>query len=188
MLKIVSRAEAKEQKLPRFYTGQPCVNGHTVERFTSSGACIICARINQRRWNSKSVERIRGYGRKHYQNNRETRVEAARLYRQNNPDAANAATRKWRQKNKEVMLAHNSKRRARMLQAMPPWLDTKDFVSIYADASRISKETGIPHHVDHIVPLVNKWVCGLHVPWNLQIIPAKENQRKNNRFDLDLHV
>jgi hypothetical protein len=187
MQKIVSRAEAKEHKLPRFYTGQLCSNGHDVERFTSSGACIVCARINQNKWNAKSLERVRGYGRKHYQNNRETRVESARLYRQNNPESANAATKKWRQKNKDVVAVHCSKRRARMLAAMPPWLDTKDFVSIYAESARISKETGIPHHVDHIIPLVNKWVCGLHVPWNLQIIPAKENRRKKNHFDLDAH-
>jgi len=54
--------------------------------------------------------------------------------------------------------------------------------SIYARARLISEWTGIPHHVDHVIPLKAKNCSGLHVPWNLQIITARENVRKRNRM------
>lgn len=73
--------------------------------------------------------------------------------------------------------------------ATPPWL-TKDhkaaIVAVYAEAQRISAETGIAHHVDHVVPLGGKTVCGLHVPWNLQVLPAAENIKKGNGIVLPL--
>lgn len=45
------------------------------------------------------------------------------------------------------------------------------------------KESGVRYEIDHIVPVKGKNVCGLHVPWNLQLITKDENQRKGRSFD-----
>jgi hypothetical protein len=77
-------------------------------------------------------------------------------------------------------------RRVRKLQATPLWLSEEDkqaMRDIYIQAAELTRGTGIRYNVDHIVPLTNDRVCGLHVPWNLQIIPAWENLSKGNRFD-----
>lgn len=86
---------------------------------------------------------------------------------------------------KSFCLARNAKYRAMKLKATPKWL-TKDHLELikmsYQLAGYLTKETEIPHEVDHIIPLKGKEVCGLHVPWNLRVIPEEENNRKRNKI------
>lgn len=70
---------------------------------------------------------------------------------------------------------------ARMTQAMPSWADREAIAAIYVEAQRLTRETGIPHEVDHIEPLLGKNASGLHVHYNLRVITRTENRRKSNR-------
>jgi hypothetical protein len=72
----------------------------------------------------------------------------------------------------------HKRRAARMMLATPKWADWDKIAAIYEERDRLSAETGVPHHVDHILPLAGKLVCGLHVHWNLRAIPAVDNLKK----------
>lgn len=95
--------------------------------------------------------------------------------------------------NRRRMRSIAAERNARKLNATPPWLTDEQRAQIHAvyeEARRLTEETGIEHHVDHIVPLKavdpltrKRNACGLHVPWNLQVLTACENIAKLNRFD-----
>lgn len=88
-------------------------------------------------------------------------------------------------RNKPVYKAKCAARRAAKLQATPLWYDKLAIDAIYREAQRLTEETGIPHEVDHIVPLNGRGVCGLHIPINMRIITRAENRRKHNHVDVD---
>ena len=97
----------------------------------------------------------------------------------------NRACLKWMKQNPDKVNATNAKRRAFKLQRTPKWLTQKhldDISHFYKQARELTKTTGIIHHVDHIIPLKGKTVSGLHVPSNLQVIPASDNCSKGNAY------
>jgi len=120
-----------------------------------------------KRYRKEKAEQISKQRAEHAVANKEQLKEYAKEYRKNNPGKVNAKT---------------AKRRAALLQRTPPGLTVehwKQIESFYVEAARLTKETGIPHEVDHIEPLQGKEVSGLHVPWNLRVIPKSTNRRKS---------
>jgi 5-methylcytosine-specific restriction endonuclease McrA len=64
----------------------------------------------------------------------------------------------------------------------PLWRDIKKISAIYDECEKLTQQTGILHHVDHIIPLRGETVSGLHVHQNLRIISAVENRSKSNKL------
>jgi 5-methylcytosine-specific restriction endonuclease McrA len=91
--------------------------------------------------------------------------------------------RQYRGENPDKMVRYSAKRVKRLQFATPAWLTDRQYEEIgvfYSRAASLTKVTCIPHEVDHIVPLQARTVCGLNVPWNLQVLTAEENRRKHD--------
>lgn len=84
--------------------------------------------------------------------------------------------------------AKEGRRRSQKLNATPKWLTPEQLTQIeylYWLSRDLEIVSGQKYHVDHEVPLRGKKVCGLHVPWNLRVIPAEINLSKGNRYEQD---
>lgn len=93
--------------------------------------------------------------------------------------------KKYKANNKGCVNANTVKRYTAKLHRTPLWMtdeELKQIKALYIEASRLTKETGISHHVDHIIPLQGELVSGLHTINNLQILTEKENCSKHNIF------
>ena len=118
--------------------------------------CKDCARTNTAKYKSENLMLVREQCRKNYIKNSQRIIFSKRM--------------------------SNIKR----LQRVPLWLSEfqkKEMENFYWLAKDLEKVTGGIYHVDHIVPLQGKNVCGLHVPWNLQVLPADINMKKSNFFE-----
>lgn len=101
-----------------------------------------------------------------------------------NPEKVKEKQRKWLSSNKDRKAYLESNRRARKLQATPAWANEELIRREYELASWCSKVTGERYTVDHIIPLMGKLVCGLHVHNNLQVLRAADNSKKSNHFEV----
>jgi len=121
-------------------------------------------------WREQNPERKTQFRKAAYDANPEIAKEAARKYRAEHPAKINAWCRKYQ---------------AARLHRTPAWLTEDDhwmMEQAYDIAQKRTKLFGFPWHVDHVIPLQGKLVSGLHVPHNMQVIPARDNCSKANSF------
>lgn len=91
-MKIITRREAKELGLKRYFTGKPCGRGHITEREVNRGGCINCI-IHIRK---KNRDKINEQKKKNYIKN----IETYRKYRKENKEKINEKKKKYRKKHK----------------------------------------------------------------------------------------
>jgi hypothetical protein len=113
---------------------------------------------------------------------REARLAYVRQWRAEHPERSKASNSAWNERNRERWFAAIAQRAKQRRQATPAWADRRAILALYEEAKRLTRATGVEYHVDHIIPLKGKWVCGLHVWENLRIVTRAVNQRKANRF------
>jgi len=135
-------------------------------------------------WEINNKEYSKKIKKKYRIENKELLREKRKVYYENTREYRLEFGKNHYKLNKHKYMAKYAKRRAKKLKATPHWLTKEQLLlieNIYEQAKKLEKETGIKYHVDHIIPLQGENVCGLHVPWNLQILTAKENLSKNNK-------
>ena len=176
---LLSREDARAQGSSTYFEGQKCLNGHIALRYTVNSECVVCNRYKQRKTKICCRHKL-GCA-------KERKRAQDRYYAKINADKARARAKKYAQDNKEhvsaYQAAYHSARRVLARNAQPPWANVSDLRNIYKKLKKINLEAGRnSYHVDHYYPLQGKTVCGLHVPWNLQIITAAENVAKGNKM------
>ena len=116
--------------------------------------------------------------------NKERKSETDRTYRYLNKDRIKNYQSTYYSLNKPHYAERTARRKASKLQATPHWLSEKqleEIAYIYNLRSEMNFLSDYEYHVDHIIPLQGENVCGLHVPWNLQLLPKEINLAKSNR-------
>ena len=116
----------------------------------------------------------------------ELRREIHDKWRRRNLAVIARSVSEWRQRYPDRHLAATRKYATLVARAYPAWANDKAIRGFYAKARRATAATGILHHVDHVVPIRSRIVCGLHCEANLQVIPWRDNLVKGNRHWPDM--
>lgn len=155
------RAAAAKLGLRTYFTGRPCSKGHISERETTSGSCCVC----------RKILRLAEYHRNKSMSTRRAYIPRKR-----------EISRNWAFRNKPHLAAKERRRHAGKIYRTVAWADERQIAVFYKVAAALSRRDGILYHVDHVIPLQGKTVSGLHVHYNLAVIPAIDNIKKGNRF------
>ena len=137
----------------------------------------------KKQYRAKTVEQRKAYMQKWHSANAEAHTEYRKEYREANPTYFST----YAKENKSSVLANTRKYQASKLQRTPAWVDSEELwliKEVYALAELRTKMFGFSWHVDHIVPLQGTLVSGLHTIANLQVIPAKNNIAKANKYEV----
>ena len=205
----IPRLIAKERGLKHYLSNKPCKRGSIAPRLVSSRICPCHLCIKTRRpsmnkaqanWSKRNRAHIKEYNDKYKRKNREKLKEARKIHNQNNSEKIresrsifykkhkerlNLATNRYKRNNPERGLASAQRRRAAVANAKPSWnAELTDFVLLEAlSLARLRKDIfNFAWHVDHMIPIKAKTVCGLHVWNNLQCLPSTMNTSKHTKL------
>ena len=126
----------------------------------------------------------------YYKNNRENILKQTAQRYQDNKDKRREYSAKRQQMFPEIKAAHNARRRAYRIQATPSWLTKihqEEMNFLYWFASGLNGLHGLSYNVDHVHALKGENFSGLHVPWNLRVMPSSANTKKRNKPPAEEH-
>lgn len=143
---------------------------HKKGKFGKQPRCKSCLNEQVRDWAKSNKDKTKSY---------------VQTWRKNNKERYNTTHAEWSSRNRHKRNHKEGLRRASKVQATPSWLSAaqkQEILYHYSLAKEAELITGDKYHVDHVIPLINEDICGLHVPWNLQVLPSDVNLKKSNTF------
>lgn len=141
--------------------------------------------VNSAEYRKTNADKISRIGKEYRDKNRDKiRTQQHEAYLRDK-DKRKQYSITYRANNKHKKTAWNKSYALSKINRTPSWITEDDnflIHEIYHLASLRTEATGVEWQVDHILPLQGKKVSGLHVPTNLQVIPAVVNNKKRNKF------
>ena len=164
----INRKKAIENNEKYYESGTPCKKCGGFLKYVTGYSCVDCTK-------KEGLKKLND-------------PELMAKYR--TKEKLNLKQKKWREKNKDKVReqrkrvrskqnSYQQTRRARIKNQIPEDCDFEKIKQIYILAEKKSIETGIPHEVDHIIPISKG---GLHHQDNLQILSRTENRIKGNKI------
>lgn len=153
----------------------------SIRRASPDGLALKCRECSKKYatdWRAENTDSHKLY----YAANKDRRAKEFQAWREENKDRRAEYMREWSKDNTALVREKGSRRRAHKLKATPKWANHEKIMEFYHLAERLTRETGVIHHVDHIYPLQSEEVCGLHCEFNLNVITQFENIQKLNRM------
>jgi hypothetical protein len=145
-----------------------------------NASCKTCRSARRKTYVSQKL-----YNKNQYWQDPEASKRRKKLWVEENKESIREYKRDYRKKQPLKHLLWDMLKTYRRKQRAPIWLSEnqkKEIQDFYWLAKDLEKISGQRYQVDHIVPINGKSVCGLHVPWNLQVLPADINNKKSNSF------
>lgn len=208
-MEVISRSEARERGLKKYFTGKPCQRrGHVAERLVSNTKCVECNTADYAEWAKANGEHLAAYQKRYAVENAAAVARNKQSYRQRNPGKVRATAKQSYEKNREARRVwarlHKKANYKRIAERMRRYsAANRGRLNALAAKYKAAKRRATPPwadleairriyeaasaaglEVDHEVPLQGRLVCGLHVENNLRAIPAHVNRRKSSKFEV----
>ena len=165
---------------------KPLSDFHAYTRSTQGhkSKCKVCCNKHAVEYRKRTADHHQ-----EYRANNRHRIKAynAEMY-STNKEVEKQRCAEYFQRNKAARASYVAKRKAARLNATPAWADSALIKLLYATRQYMTEQTGFEWHVDHVVPLQGRNVCGLHVHNNLRVVPRQFNLQKGNTYDTDKTV
>ena len=165
-------------------TCKHCDKTKTADLFIKGALkCKSCASVYMKDYYKKNKEKTLAWSRQYYKDHVEEKAAYGKARRKSHPEKSYRVNKNWSDKNPGRTCYYSANYYARKLHRTLLISDEKKILSFYQRAADMTAKKGIPHHVDHIIPLNGKNVSGLHVHWNLQVLTATANLKKGNKYE-----